>query len=807
MTDLERVTAALADTYAIERELGQGGMATVYLAEDLKHHRQVAIKVMRPELAAAMGSERFLREISIAAQLQHPHILMLIDSGEADGVLYYVMPYVEGESLADRVERETQLPIDEALQIGREVASALAYAHDHGIIHRDIKPDNIMLTGGHAVVMDFGIGRAVSEAGGEKLTQTGMSVGTPAYMSPEQSAGEANIDGRTDIYALGCVLYELLVGEAPYTGPTAQSIIAKRFADPVPSARRIRETISPEIDAVVKKAMAKIPADRFSKAQQLADALSVPTGSGEVVRPREPTGEEGPPTPLMRRIMTARGIAAAVLLVAALAVFGLRLLGNGADGRAASVNQVTLAVLPFENRGDPDDEYFAEGMTEEVSSRLARLSGLSVIGPASTGRFSNTELGESDIGKALNVEYLLTGTVRWAKSPDGSSRVKITPALIRVSDESMVWGEPFEAELTDVFALQGDVAERVAQAMDVTLLSTERRTIGVAPTDNPAAYQEYALGRHYQALGAGGSTDNTTSQHAQQAVHHYKNAIELDPNFALAYAGLADAYHYMVPWVDAGGLLREKQENWAKAEQAARRALALDSTLGAAHVSLAFVQMALDLNWPAAEAGFLRGLALDPNYAQGHSRYSQLLLATGRIDSALAEIRRAIELDPLSPNYGSNRMGILLSAGRLEETMQEANRVLALDSTRPGTFFAKSVVYVLLANLDSAAIEMGHLGLPPDLVMLWHAALLDSTESQAFVAFLDRVPPLVEQVPTVVGFMLTMVGEYDRAIEMFEQAVGDRAWNTLIYIKTAPVLDPIRDQPKFISLLRRMMLE
>jgi len=798
MTDLERVTAALAATYAIERELGQGGMATVYLAEDLKHHRQVAIKVMRPELAAAMGGDRFLREIRIAAQLQHPHILMLIDSGEADGILYYVMPYVEGESLADRVERETQLPIDEALLIGREVASALAYAHSHGVIHRDIKPDNIMLTGGHAVVMDFGIGRAVSEAGGEKLTQTGMSVGTPAYMSPEQGAGEANIDGRTDIYALGSVIYESLVGEAPYTGPTAQAIIAKRYADPVPSARRLRDTIPPNVDSAIQKAMAKIPADRFSTAEQLAVALTTATGSGEIVSVPEPSGSVR--APMVRRVMRARGIAAAAALIVALVVFVVMPLVKGSDGGAAAADKVTLAILPFQNLGDPDDEYFAEGMTEELSNRLARLSGLSVIGPASAGRFSVSDMGEGAVGDALHVEYLLAGTIRWAKEADGSSRVQVTPRLVKVSDESRVWGESFEAEFVDVFELQGNLAERVVQALDVTLLGTEARAIRESPTDNPAAYQEYVLGRYYQSRSDG-----------LRAIEHYRTAIALDPDFALAYAGLADGYHYVLQsgpgGTDLGGVLVQKMENWAKAEQAARRAIALDSTLGAAYVSLAFVQMFSNLNWAAAEAGYLRGLALDPDYAQGHSRYGILLIATGRVDEALERAQRAAELDPLSPSYQVNLSVALLIAGRLQQALVAVDSGLALDSLYRTAHFAKAIIHVQQEQYDLAALELDRMGvLPPKMVELWHAALLDPGQSEKFVAYLSRAEVLAERLPALVGFMLTMVGEYDQAIEIFDRGYEDRAWSILFYLKTAPALDPLRNHPRFISLLRRMGL-
>ena len=279
---LDRVKTALADRYTIEHELGAGGMAIVYLATDLKLDRQVAIKVLRPELAAAMGTDRFVREVELTSQLEHPNILSIFDAGEADGFLYYVMPLVEGESLRDRLNRETQLPLDDAIQITKEIADALGHSHSKGIMHRDIKPENILLSGGRAVVADFGIARAVTMAGGEKLTQTGMAIGTPAYMSPEQAAGTGHVDHRTDIYALGCVLYEMLAGEAPYTGPTAQAIIAKSLSAPIPSIRRVRHAVSEEIDAAITKALDKVPADRFAKASHLIEALE---GSRTVARP------------------------------------------------------------------------------------------------------------------------------------------------------------------------------------------------------------------------------------------------------------------------------------------------------------------------------------------------------------------------------------------------------------------------------------------------------------------------------------------------------------------------------------------
>src|SRR6184192_3123903 len=267
---------ALADRYLIKRELGRGGMATVYLAQDLKHHRQVAIKVLKPELAAALGPERFLREIETAARLNHPHILPLHDSGEATGLLYYVMPYVEGETLRNRLDRAGQLPVAEAVQITREVADALSYAHSHDVVHRDIKPENILLEAGHAVVSDFGIARAITAAAGGNLTETGIALGTPGYMSPEQGAASARVDERSDIYSLGCVLYEMLAGEPPFTGPSAESIVRQHLAAAPPQVSAMRAAVPPAIEQAIERALVKTPADRFATAAELVVALAAP---------------------------------------------------------------------------------------------------------------------------------------------------------------------------------------------------------------------------------------------------------------------------------------------------------------------------------------------------------------------------------------------------------------------------------------------------------------------------------------------------------------------------------------------------
>jgi tetratricopeptide (TPR) repeat protein/tRNA A-37 threonylcarbamoyl transferase component Bud32 len=352
--EFNRLKAALADQYTVEKEIGAGGMATVYRARDVKHDRDVAIKVLRPELSAAVGASRFLQEIRVTAQLHHPHILPLYDSGEADALLYYVMPYVEGESLRHRLMRQGPLSVDEAIRIAQHVAAALETAHSRGIVHRDIKPENILLVAAEAVVADFGIARAMSVSGGTQLTQPGSAVGTPVYMSPEQATGEGEIDGRSDVYALGCVLYEMLTGEPPYAAPTIEGIMLKRLGDPVPSARRIREAVPKSLDRAVQRALAKLPGDRFGTAAEFATALSTPTGGGGAVRSTTRRG---------RLWLIASAV---VVMTAGAATWWLAETGT----ESASGSATRIVVLPFSFRGNEDVGYLGDGMVDLLSTKL-----------------------------------------------------------------------------------------------------------------------------------------------------------------------------------------------------------------------------------------------------------------------------------------------------------------------------------------------------------------------------------------------------------------------------------------------------
>ncbi len=474
-----RLAAALADRFTIERELGRGGMATVYLARDLKHDRPVALKVLRPELAAILGVERFLREIRLTAQLQHPHILTLIDSGEADGFLYYVMPCVEGESLRERLEREGQLPLNEALRITRAVASALDFAHGRGVIHRDIKPENIMLHQGEPMVADFGIALAVSTAGRERLTETGLSLGTPAYMSPEQASAELKLDGRTDQYSLASVLYEMLAGVPPYTGPTAQAIIARRLTDPVPPLRTVRETVPVAVERAVMKALARVPADRFASVVAFAQALS----EAAAVRP------------------------------------SLR----------------SVAVLPFLNlSADPENEYFADGITEDVIAQLSKIRSLKVISRTSVMAFKRREHSLREIAQRLQVATLLEGSVRRA-----GSRVRIVAQLIDVESDEHLWAGWLDYSVggTRHRESTGTTSKGEAQRLlRQRLVAREtRRLVGPAPERVTFAELEQGLVTEYELRG------RRSLDRAKGALAHLRaffgavRAIDITPERVDAY--------------------------------------------------------------------------------------------------------------------------------------------------------------------------------------------------------------------------------------------------------------------------------
>ena len=731
----DRLTAALAGRYVIERELGSGGMATVYLAHDVKHHREVALKVLRPELAAALGPDRFLREVEIAARLNHPHILALYDSGETNGFLFYVMPYVAGESLRHRLEREKQLPIEEALAITRHIASALGHAHAQHIIHRDVKPENILLYEGEAMVADFGIALAVSAAAGERLTQTGLAVGTPAYMSPEQAVSERALDARSDVYSLGCVLYEMLAGEPPYTGATAQVLIAKRLVDPVPAVRRLRAAVPVGVEQALTKALAKVPADRWASALAFAEALATPAG------PRPPS----------------------------------------------------VAVLPFLNlSADPENEYFADGITEDVIAHLSKIRALKVISRTSVMAFKQREQSLREIGARLEVATLLEGSVRRA-----GDRVRIVAQLIDAESDRHLWAETYDRRLTDVFAIQTDVALQIAAALKAELSPDEKSRLHQEPTSDLQAYQLYLQGRHCYL--------RYTAEGSRRGIEYFEQAVAKDPNYALAYAALAMVYTELA---ETGSL--RPGEAYARARDASAKALALDLGLGEAHCMLAYITAVCDFNWVSAEQEFKRALELTPNSADTYDLYGRMCLALERNDEALAMERRAQELDPLAHRADVARA--LLRAGRYDEALQAATHAVELDphyarghATLGWAYLKKGIVKQGVAELE-IAVSLS----PGDT--LWLAQLGQAYGMVGDVARARNVLHQLEELsrqrfvsPYHIAFVYTGLGEQDSAMDWLERAYEDRS-GPVYSVKGSFLFTTLHAHPRFIALLRKMNL-
>jgi serine/threonine-protein kinase len=630
VTDLlDRLQAAVADHYTIERELGSGGMAIVYLAEDRKHHRKVAVKVLRPELAASLGADRFLREIEISAQLTHPNILTLIDSGEAAGLLYYTMPYVEGESLRERLDRDKQLPVEEALRITREIADAVSYAHGLGVIHRDIKPENILFEAGHAVVSDFGIARAVSEAGAEGLTETGLAVGTPAYMSPEQAGGAKDLGARTDVYSIGSMLYEMLAGEPPFTGATPQAIMARKSLEAVPPLRHVRETVPPAVEQAITRALAKVPADRFATVHQLSEALAVTEpapGAGAAPAAAYRPG-------VRRRVVTYAVIVALVAVGSYLVIS--RVVGSAGPG---ATEPPRLAVLPFDNLGGTEDEYFADGITEELTSRIAEISGLRVISRQSAVQYKDSDKPLREIGNELNVDYVLEGTIRTDRPADGAGQVRVTPQLIRVADDAHLWTDRYTVSLVagEIFGVQAEIAEEVARALDVTLLEPERRRLTATPTENLEAYEYYLRGIDYFLRGY-------DDQASRAAVLMFENAVAVDPDFAVAYARLCRAQMRM--WWLA---YDRTEQRVVAAKEAVDQALRLAPDLPEAHWALGWYYYQAHLDYESALAEFAIVQRSQPNSSELFFGIAAVQRRQGKFEEALANFKKALELDPRS---------------------------------------------------------------------------------------------------------------------------------------------------------------
>ena len=728
----------LADRYTLERELGRGGMAVVYQAHDPKYDRRVAIKVLLPEPSSLIGSDRFLREIQVAARLNHPGILPVHDSDESDSYLFYVMPLVEGESLRGKMDREGKLPTEEAVRITRDVAAALEHAHSRGVIHRDVKPENILLHQGVPTLMDFGIA-AASAAADARLTHTGLLVGTPRYMSPEQAAGERELDGSSDQYSLACVFYEMLTGQPPHAGPTARALIANRMIEPVPDMGSLPGG-AVHLKPALTKALSGDPSNRFSSLSDFSAALSALAN----------------PLPAPR----------------------------------------SVAVLPFLNlSADPENEYFADGITEDVIAQLSKIGELKVISRTSVMAFKRREQGAREIAGQLNVGTLLDGSVRRA-----GDRVRIVANLIDPRTDEHLWSETYDRELSDIFAIQTDVAVHIAEALEAELTPQERTRLSRKPTENLEAYQLYLRARH--------DLIRLSEKGFETTVAYLDRAIALDPGYAMAYATLA--YAYAEAGLGVMGAALEPAEAYRLAREAATKALALDPHLAEAHTMLGLIKFSHDFDYAGAELEFKRALEINPHSGDALDLYGRMLGALERYDEALEMQERAHDLDPLE--HRLDRISTLLRAGRYDEALPPARELVEKEPAFGHAHTTLGWTYILMGRHEEGVTALRHaLSLYPENDMYraqLGQALGMTGDITAAEQTLQELLDLAERryvSPYHMAYVYTGLGEHERAMNCLEQAYEERGGG-LYGIRGSFLFRDLHSHPRFEALLRRMNL-
>jgi serine/threonine-protein kinase len=749
----DQLQAALGTTYTLERELGGGGMSRVFLADETALGRKVVVKVLPTEMSGQVSIDRFKREIRLVASLQQANIVPILSAGDAGGMTYYTMPFVRGESLRARLMTHGALPIDECIAILRDLAKALAYAHGEGIVHRDIKPDNVLLSGGTAVVTDFGIAKAVAAAhaqpGAVTLTQLGMTIGTPAYMAPEQALGEDTVDHRADLYALGVVAYELLVGSPPFAGRTAQALLAAHVIEQPTPIADLRLDIPRGLANLVMRCLEKDPARRPQSAHEVLDLLGSASTSTT------------PATGVVPRSAPAPAI----------------------------------AVLPFANMStDPENEYFSDGITEELINVLTKIDGLRVVSRTSAFAFKGKREDVRAIGRQLDVNHVLEGSVRKA-----ASRIRITAQLIAVDSGYHLWSDTYDRQLEDVFAVQDELSRAIAGALKVRLLGDTLAPLVQKPTNQVEAYTQYLKGRYHW--------NRRTEAELLKGLEHFQAALVLDPEYALAWIGVADSYNVLgfYSWL-------APRASFPRAKEAAEHALALDDSLAAAHCSRAYARSYHDWDFRGAEADYRRAMALDPSYVTAPQFFGNLLTWLGRFDEAVATFRHAVELEPLSLICNAAVGWGQYHARRYDDAIGTLRATIELDAHFMIGHLWLGRAYVQAGMLDNAVREfetaaalsnrsaeaIGSLGHA-------HAVAGRRIEAGQILAELGQQSEQRYVPQYIVAGIHAALGAPDAALACLERAFADRA-HSLVFLRVDPVLDPLRTDSRLETLAKRVGL-
>ncbi len=799
MTDLRsQLQSTLGDGYTLERELGGGGMSRVFVAQEHALGRDVVVKVLSPERAAALSAERFAREIKLAAALQDPHIVPVLAAGiTSEGLPYYTMPFVRGDSLRARLVTGG-VPVPEALGILRNIAQALAYAHERGIVHRDIKPENVLLSRGTAVVTDFGIAKALSasstKAEGNTLTSLGTSIGTPAYMAPEQALGDVNTDARADLYAWGVVAYELLAGAHPFSArSTPQAMVAAHISEAAPPLDAARLRVPRDVAALVMQCLEKDPAQRPPSADALLARLASVT-SGSVEQAAAPSRRRTP--------MVAAGVVVAVLAIGGWALLRARATEPNATLTGTETGPVTadsaspvrsLVVLPFESvGGDTANAYFAEGMADELSNALGKVPGLQLAGRSSAAAFRGKQKSAQEIGAALNVGGVLEGTVRRA-----GGKVRVSTQLTNARTGLVLWNDSFERDAKDVFAVQDDIAQAIVRALQVTLAG------GAAPaataargTNDLEAYDLYQRGMYlYERRGPS----------LLRARDYFQQAIARDPQFARAHAALGQtwiqlAIYNFVEYIDA----------LPKAAAASERAVALDSTSVDGWAALG-VTRTYQRQWRAADEATLRAVRLDARSAIAQLYRARFLAAVGRVDEAAEAAVLTAALDPVSVGGLINAQLILAVAGRYPEAIELGNRAWEIDSMLPG-----APLLIITTQLEGGQIAetrrraevLVTSSTDPGVVSRAINVIAKTGDTARAVTLLRQQNARFASLQKGDAFSAAWRGEGDTATALTRLEESARRGGVGVTVPLGSrVYDPLRASPRFAAIVRSLGLD
>ena len=786
MTDIrEHIEHGLRDSYRIVRELGGGGMSRVFLAEEIALGRLIVMKVLPADLAATLSVERFRREIRFAAQLQHPHVVPLLSAGETEGIPYFTMPYVEGESLRGELNRSGEFPVRKAVQVLREVASALAYAHSHGVVHRDIKPENILISGGSAMVTDFGVAKAVQASAmssADEITSAGVATGTLAYMSPEQIAADRSTDHRADISACGLVASEMLTGHSPFSGRPAQAMLAAHMTE-APEPLIKRRNVPSRLASLVMRCLEKRPADRPQNASEIVDALDAMTHSEEGVR-SDVAGHAS-----IRARLTESRYAVRVSVVAVIIVLAVGALLASRDKRPESPTPTSIAVIPFRNLGGAtENEFFSEGMTEEIADALAQVPGLRVAARTSAAAAVAKGLDLRRVGEELQVGSILQGSVQRV-----GDRVRITAQLVNVANGFQIWNAKYDNELKDVFAVQDTIARSIVNALRIAFAAPGPQIVRVA-THSPEAHTLYLQGLYLW--------NRRTVKTIRQAISFFHDAIDKDPLYAQAYGGIALGY-VVLPFYDD----MATADTLVKATTAAARAIEIDSTTVEPYAAMGLAESMMWRN-ASAERAFRRAQQLDSTFAAGRTWNALRLSHLARHDEAVSEIRRAQQLDPQALVTSTLAGQILSAARRNDEAEAVLRRTLQIDSSFVLAY--RSLTEVLIAGskyqdaIAAARRSLELSGTRPsfDVALLVKAYVMAGKAADARPLLTELATRSTSARVSALGMAMAYdaLGDGEHSLEWLARAVSDPDPMLHAYSHSA-LLDHLRSEPRGAALL------